>query len=364
MSVPSDADEIIPEWLTTVLRDAGAVESSRVTSIQSDPAGRPGFAGHLRRLRISYDNLEPTAPRSLVAKFSASHPQARATVHSMGFYEREVGFYRELASECPVRTPRCYFGEVNMDSGASLLLLEDLTWMHNLNSAGGSPDEVELVIREIGKLHAAWWGDPRLDHIPWLKMKGFMTPAQAPLVLTRHWDGFLGKLSIPVTDELLWAGELCARYLYAVSISMYTAPPRTLIHNDVQGDNILVAGDGEQTLALIDWQLTTAARPLLDLVGFLVGYLDASDRRFHEDRLLQMYHSMLIKNGVVGYTLQQCQDDYRLALVLKTSRLASAVGHHPGLSATPDGFWNVVFPRYARALADLSVAELLKQRYG
>jgi hypothetical protein len=38
----------------------------------------------------------------------------------------------------PVRTPRCYFGEVDMTSGASLLLLEDLTWMHNLNSAGGS----------------------------------------------------------------------------------------------------------------------------------------------------------------------------------------------------------------------------------
>jgi hypothetical protein len=28
------------------------------------------------------------------------------------------------------------------------------------------------------------------------------------------------------------------------------------------------------------------------------------------------------------------------------------------------GFWNVVFPRYARALADLSVGELLHQRYG
>ena len=43
----------------------------------------------------------------------------------MGFYEREIGFYREFAADCPVRKPRCYFGEVEMDSGASLLLLED-----------------------------------------------------------------------------------------------------------------------------------------------------------------------------------------------------------------------------------------------
>ena len=52
---------------------------------------------------------------------------------------------------------------------------------------------------------------------------------------------------------------------------MYTQSPRTLIHHDVQGDNILVAGDGEPSLALIDWQLTTAARPVLDLADFIVA---------------------------------------------------------------------------------------------
>jgi hypothetical protein len=65
------------------------------------------------------------APRSLLAKFSALYPGIRAAVHSMGFYEREIGFYREFAADCPVRKPRCCFGEVEMDSGASLLLLED-----------------------------------------------------------------------------------------------------------------------------------------------------------------------------------------------------------------------------------------------
>jgi Phosphotransferase enzyme family len=148
---------------------------------------------------------------------------------------------------------------------------------------------VELVIRELGKLHAAWWGDARLDQTPWLPMKGIKTPDQAPVVLSQNWESFLGKLRIPVTKELLAAGEFCARYLYAVSVSMYTEPPRTLIHHDVQGDNLLVAGDGEPSLALIDWQLTTAARPVLDLADFLVAHLDTSERRRHEDRLLEIY---------------------------------------------------------------------------
>jgi Ecdysteroid kinase-like family len=157
MSLPADSDGITPDWLTTALREAAAIYHARVTSIQSGPVGHMGLTGQLRRLRISYDEAEPGAPRSLLAKFSALYPEIRAAVHSMGFYEREIGFYREFAADCPVRTPRCYFGEVEMDSGASLLLLEDLTWMRNLNSAGGGVNEVELVVRELGRLHAAWW---------------------------------------------------------------------------------------------------------------------------------------------------------------------------------------------------------------
>jgi hypothetical protein len=364
MSVPADSDGITPDWLTAALREAGAISHTRVTSIQSGPVGHMGMTGQLCRLQIRYDRAEPGAPRSLLAKFSALDPEVRATVHSIGFFEREIGFYREFAADCPVRTPRCYFGEVEMDSGASLLLLEDLTWMRNLNSTGGVVDEVELVIRELGKLHAAWWGDPRLDQTPWLPLKGILTPDQAPVVLSQNWGSFLGKLSIPVTEELLSAGELCARYLYAVSVSMYTEPPRTLIHHDVQGDNLLVAGDGEPSLALVDWQLTTAARPVLDLADFVVAHLDTSERRRHEDRLLEIYHSVLTERGVTGYSLERCRDDYRMALLLPASRLATAVGLHPGLTATPDGFWNVVFPRYARALTDLGVSELLQQHYG
>jgi Ecdysteroid kinase-like family len=207
MSIRADSFEITAEWLTTALRKAGAVRQAEVTKIESAPVGHTGLAGQIYRLSMSYETAEPGAPGSLVAKFSTSHPEARATVHSMGFYEREIGFYRELAIDCPVRTPRCYFGEVDMDSGASLLLLEDLTWMRNLNSADGSVDEAELVIREVAKLHSAWWGDARLDQILWLPMKGFLTPDQAPLLLMKNWKSFLDKLSIPITEELQWAGE-------------------------------------------------------------------------------------------------------------------------------------------------------------
>ena len=54
------------------------------------------------------------------------------------------------------------FGGVEMESGASLPFLEDLSWMRNLKSAGGCVDDAELVIRESEGCMPHWWGEARL----------------------------------------------------------------------------------------------------------------------------------------------------------------------------------------------------------
>ena len=128
----------------------------------------------------------------------------------------------------------------------------------------------------------------------------------------------------------------------------------------MQGDNLLVARDGEPSLALVDWQLTTAARSVVDLADFVVVHLDTSERRRHEDRLLEIYLFGVDRARRRRLLRGRCRDDYGMAVLLPASRLATAVGLHPDLTATPDGFWNVAFPRYARALTDLGVGELLQ----
>ena len=77
-----------------------------------------------------------------------------------------------------------------------------------------------------------------------------------------------------------------------------------------------------------------------------------------------MYYSVLIQHGITGYSFEQCWDDYRTALVMTAGSSPRPSASIPAAAATPDGDWNVVFPRYAQALADLGVAELLQQRYG
>ena len=70
-----------------------------------------------------------------------------------------------------------------------------------------------------------WWGDARLGKTPWLQLKGMMTPTSTTGIHPEL-GAFLDKLCIPVPEELISAGALCARYLPALAVSMHTEPPR------------------------------------------------------------------------------------------------------------------------------------------
>jgi thiamine kinase-like enzyme len=285
-------------------------------------------------------------------------------VHSMGFYEREVRFYQELAAKSPVRTPRCYFSAVDLDNGASLLLLEDLSTMRNLTWDRLSVDEAELVVRDLAELHAVWWEHPQLKQSRWLQLKGFVSIDQAAPTFSQAWESFLAKLSTPVTAEILQVGRLTDRYLPAVYASVFSRSPLTLTHNDVQGENLFMADDGGPSVVMIDWQLTTPGWGALDLSSLLVSQLSPQQRRGSEKRFLETYHAKLTERGVAGYSLAQCQQDYRTALLVPASRLATAVGIQPALTAAPGAFWNTVFLRFAEAFKDLRVDELLQHQFG
>jgi len=106
MQIPLHPADIRADWLTDTLRSAGTLAAARVSAIEIQLlGGDKGTTGQLARLRISYEGDAAAAPSSLIAKFSATDPQARALIHGMGFYEREVRFYKQLAHRSPLHTP-------------------------------------------------------------------------------------------------------------------------------------------------------------------------------------------------------------------------------------------------------------------
>ncbi len=89
MKIPRDPDALTAEWLTEALASTGVLPHGRVASHDIELlGGDKGMTGRIARVRLGYDRALVDAPRSVIAKLSASDPDARASIHGMGFYER------------------------------------------------------------------------------------------------------------------------------------------------------------------------------------------------------------------------------------------------------------------------------------
>ena len=347
------AEDVNPEWLTAVLKRAGVLERARITAVKIQPVDvDKGVTGQLSRMRIGYDLREPGAPRSLIAKSSAPDPRARAFFHSMGFYEREVRFYREIAPHAELRTPRCYYSAIDGSSGRFLLILEDLGTGSGSLIAGCSATEAERGVRAISTFHAAWWQHPRTRRTAWLKLSSHLSADQAPGVFRTTWQPFLNKLTPDLRDESERAGPWLNAHVGDLHSYIYRAGPHTLIHNDFHPENLLFLDDGTSAAAVLDWQVPTFGRGVLD-VALLLGDLNALDRRAQELRLLRLYHVLLARHGVRDYTFRQCWTDYRLAMLFVITRISMAVGYG-GIPPERDReLCEIVLPRYLAAVRDI-----------
>ena len=140
-------------------------------------------------------------------------------------------------------------------------------------------------------------------------------------------------------------GDWIRQSLPVAAAALFDSGPGTLIHKDVQADNIFFA-DADGEVILIDWQMATVGRCVIDAASWIRGQLEPEVRRTVESQLLRSYHDALVANGVQDYTFEECKSDYRLATALAPARLASAVGLSEGLRAHPGAFWDTLFPRY------------------
>lgn len=308
-SIPSTIDEISPQWLSSILQDAGSI-----TAVEYEAVGAGvGILCSLARLRLGY---EPTGagPRSLFAKLPRDVEMIRALERKNRWYEREVRFYRELVDTVPVRTPHCYYAQFDPQSNDFVLLLEDLSDQRAGDQvAGCSPAEAELVVTELARLHAAWWQSPRLAELKWLppiddpRLRAETDQVRGAL------PAFLAAYGDRCPATVRRSCERLGDRLDAVKDAL-AARQRTLCHGDVRLDNLFFgAAPGQPPLTVCDWQLISPAVGAVDLAYFLTGSLDSSLRREHEEELMQRYHATLVDHGVRDYRYDECVADYRLA---------------------------------------------------
>jgi hypothetical protein len=320
---PRSPGELTTEWLRTALRDAGVLAESELASAEVSPtAAGFGAVGAYARVRLSYARPTTRAPASLFAKFSSDKPSVRAHAHARGLYARDVRFYREVASQVTLRTPRCYFADIDMTSGHSLLLLEDLTDGRGGDVlAGCTLAEAELLLRMIAALHARWWNNPQLSSWPWLP--GYDTePNPATDDYLGAWPRFRERYAALIPGCAVETAEGALARMPEIRGALEACPP-TFTHGDLGLDNVrfdLV----DAPVVLFDWQISMRAPGARDVSWFLVRSLPVEQRRAQEAHLVRVYHEALVSQGVRNYAREALWRHIKLGVLLAFPLVISA----------------------------------------
>jgi aminoglycoside/choline kinase family phosphotransferase len=363
--IPPNPGALTPDWLTRALRGTRTITDARVTSCHIELFGEgKGFSGQIARIGLTYDMPEAGAPASLIAKFQFPplDPDIRAAVFQSRMHERELRFYREVAQDIALRTPRLYYSALQSETGECVLLLEDLAPAQTLDMLEGcTAEDAALVLQHLATFHAAWWGHPRLGALDWLPaFDGQAENDQRQYA--QAWEVFLKKVGDLLPDGIVPLGARLKHHVAAVKRYLGQLP-RTFVHGDFHLHNLLFdSTPGARTVAVIDWQACSRGRATRDLVHFLVTGLPPDRRRAHELDLLRLYHATLMEHGVEAYSFAQCLHDYRFTMLDELYFLVMVLAHVDfSVNEAAGRIRDMAIERVGAAILDHNAGELLRE---
>ncbi|MFY7744780.1 MAG: phosphotransferase family protein [Erythrobacter sp.] len=293
---PVHPDDITDDWWNAVI---GRVP----TRWRWEPIGT-GQVGDSVRFTLDFPD-EPGV--TLAGKFAAADPTSRATAAMLGLYAKEVRFYRDLAPQLPIRTPRTFAADMAEDGTSFVLLFEDLGPARGGNQlAGCTIEDARAVIRQAAALHAPSWHNPAMLDLAWLQPDP-AAAAQVKALYPRAQAVFRDRYRDALEPEFMALCEALAEHTAATD---RTPEKVSLVHGDFRLDNVLfdIKG-GTEGVAVLDWQTLTIGNGLTDIGYFLGCGIGDSLRREAERELLELYCAEMTAWGV-PLTVEAVWRDY------------------------------------------------------
>jgi aminoglycoside/choline kinase family phosphotransferase len=357
--VPLAVGQITPDWLTQTLRDSRALTVGEVSACSSSPIGEGfGMCCSLLRVELAYDTDAADGPRSLVAKIPHSATVNRETARQYRLYEREAGFFRDIAATIATRIPAVYGVAFDRDSGYGVVLIEDLCDYRPGNQLVPATEaEVDIVVGQAAALHAAYWGrsDAALGWLP-----SFADPLWMQLgdAFPGFWSVFEERFPETVTPTITKVAERYSAVLPKLGEQL-SRGPSTLVHGDFKLDNFFFGErPGQADVIVGDWQMITRGSGLFDLGYFLSQSVDPRQRLRTERDVVRRYCDALASRGVTCYSIDDCWADYRAA-VLWTFIYPVSAGAMDLSNERSVAMAKAMSERCFAALEELEVVELL-----
>ena len=279
--------DLTADWLTA------AIGAGTITDFSVERIGT-GQMSECYRVQLTYADGRPGSPGpdSVVLKVAATDPMSRQTGGSLGLYEREVCFYRDIAPRLRGPVAPCYHAAFDPSAGIFDVLLGDANpAVVGDEIRGATIAQAQLAVTELARLQGPLLGDTTLADAPWLNRD---TPVNQGLITALH-AGFVDRYGDRIAPQ---HRMVCERLVggFDAYLAEEAAEGRIqgLVHGDYRLDNMLFGAVGaERPLTVVDWQTVTSGPAMTDLAYFLGCALPVEERRAHYDELLQAYHAAL-----------------------------------------------------------------------
>jgi hypothetical protein len=341
-------------WFTTALQTAGqlAVDRSVVSALPTR-IGEAGVMSLLWRVNLDYDG--PTSsPKSVIVKSATDDPHRLFIAQSAKFYTREVRFYRELAAVAPLRTPQCFYADIDPETSQFLLVMEDVGHLRSVDQLDGcSFEDAASALRTIARFHAQWW-DVDLSDVAttYFPMNGDFNQFVVPMLYSDGWAA--AKANCPElwpADVTTYMDDIARRIPDILDGIM---GPNTLAHNDYRVDNLLWDGD---EVVVLDFQLSAVAHGIVDFTFLVAQSLSSQARQEHFDDLLDIYLAELSANGI-ELDRASALDKYRRALIFGFLWPLGMMAGYADLAPRSRQLANTMLERHVSAVRDVDALSL------
>ncbi len=359
MSLPDHPGAITPGWLTENLAERYPGTVVTAVEVLAVHAGTNANA----RLAITYEG-DPDLPPTMFAKLPPLDPDRRAQINQTGMGRREALFYQYLAHVVPMRTLTPFVAAFDPDTGAFVLLLQDLD-----DSDCSLPDPIEGVsvayaaeaMEHFAELHARYENpDRRAAEAAWVPLAGRGSDYGARLLrygLDHHRD--------KLTDAFAEIAELYISHTEALHQAW--APggiggPATVLQGDGHIGNLFVTESGGP--GFLDWGLINVGAPMRDVSYFLNMSMAPEVRRAHDRSLIQRYLDARIEHGAQAIPFDDAWLAHRIHSAYTVPASCQVVTFPENASPARRRFAAAFLARCEAALTDLDPRPALHHTFG
>jgi thiamine kinase-like enzyme len=355
--VPFSLKDITVDWFTMALRESGVIKDEKVVSFTHKVIGEEaGFNGEVAIFKLEYSDQKSSAPSSMVLKIPTALKN-RILGQTMGLYEKEIRFYRDLESSINIRTPHHYYSALDVADDPDVvlermmglnklpiwligilsiiaswiigltprryaLLIEDLSGYRMGDQAAGCTEEdTRQVLTAMAELHGQFWGSSELTGMSWIapvaatsRIIQMMFAQNVGKFMSANQDT-LSERQVRLTQWLKANGEALTEKLGEEST--------TLLHGDFRLDNICF-DDAKGEILLFDWQTMSNGPGGLDLAYFLSAALPIGTGEEKINELIDYYHEAL-KSAGVEISSARLRWQYEMGMLATLQRIIPAV---------------------------------------